>query len=177
MDLVAQAQQLRLDLLAVEASRVLSRADVPHALLKGPTTALWLYDEPRAYRDVDLLVPTSRAVRAAAVLADAGVAHPAAGRWGEEAEHSRLLVSPHGDELDLHVALPGTAPDGDRLWTALAPHVVPFPVPDTGVVPALDTPARVLVLALHALAAGPHETTPADDLRRARAQAPASDWA
>ena len=169
VDLTRVAQQIRLDLLAVHASRVLDAADIPHALIKGPTTARWLYDPPRDYRDVDLLVPRSRAADAVRALHAADVAHPTAGSLGEEASHSQLLLSPTGIELDLHVTLPSLplppANDPDRLWTALADHLVPFDIDATDI-PALDTPARYLVLALHALAS-PDSEQVREDLRRA----------
>ena len=63
-DLRVIAHQIRLDLLAVAASAALAADGVPNALLKGPTTARWLYDPPRPYRDVDLLVPCSQLDRA-----------------------------------------------------------------------------------------------------------------
>ena len=38
---------------------------MPHVILKGPSTARWLYDPPRAYRDVDVLVPPAFVQQAA----------------------------------------------------------------------------------------------------------------
>ena len=155
LDLAAAATQMRLDLLAVRASRALAQASVPHALIKGPTTARWLYDPPRSYRDVDILVPRSRAEDAVNTLVTADVAHPRAGGLGEEASHSHLLISPPGFELDLHVTLPSLSspPDGapDHMWRILSAHLEPFDI-DGADVPSLDAPARYLVLALHCLA-------------------------
>src|ERR1700749_375013 len=113
MDLVREANRLRLDLLSVQACDALAVAGIPHVLLKGPSTALWLYDPPRSYNDVDLMVPLSRVIEAAHALEAAGVASASAGRVGEEAEHSYLLISPEGFEVDVHISLPTVHPDGD----------------------------------------------------------------
>ena len=171
--LATEVQRLRLDVLAVDLSRSLAAAGVPHALLKGPTTATWLYPEGRPYRDVDLLVPASRL--SDAVRALAGAARPVA-RAFEESPHSQVLVSVEGFEVDLHVAPPGTSATGDdRWWDVLAPTLEPWEM-DVGTVPALGPAGRCLVLALHALNSGPTDTQAATDLRRAltRADAP---WA
>ena len=53
MDLVREANRLRLDLLSVRACDALSAAGIPHVLLKGPSTALWLWSTHlRSYNDV-----------------------------------------------------------------------------------------------------------------------------
>lgn len=171
---------MRLDRLAVDASACLQDAGVPHALLKGPTTAWWLYQPPRPYNDVDLLVPRSAVRRAERSLTAAGVATASAGRLGEEASHSLLMRTSAGLELDLHVTLP-MLPEAydraaaDRVWALLAGHVESFMMDDHRV-PAFDVPARCLVLALHALGNGPEDVQSLEDLRRARLHAPASAW-
>ena len=165
MDLAVEVQRLRLDALAVDLSRSLTAADVPHALLKGPTTAAWLYPDGRPYRDVDLLVPASRLPDAVRSLA--GSARPAA-RAFEESPHSQVLVSTEGFEVDLHVAPPGTSATDDTWWDLFAPTLEPWAM-DVGTVPALGPGARCLVLALHALNSGPSDAQAAADLRRALA--------
>lgn len=175
MDIVIEAMRLRLDVLAVEISQQLSNAAVPHALLKGPSTANWLYDPPRRYTDVDVLVPLSRVHDAVRALASSGVASARAGRIGEESEHSLLMLSAGGFEVDLHISLPTLAPDGDRLWNELDAHVVSLDL-GVGQVPALDVPARCLVLALHALNSGRTMEQPFEDLRRALDRVDESGW-
>lgn len=175
MDLATEAERLRLDLLAVAVSDRLTGGGVPHALIKGPSTANWLWTPPRRYRDVDVLVPLSRLDDAVATLAADGLATAAAGRVGEEAEHSLLLHSQDGFEIDLHISLPAVPPDGDRVWTALADHVVDLDL-GVGTLRALDEPGRCLVLALHALANPRVDSQPVDDLRRARAAAAPASW-
>lgn len=173
MDLAQESLRLRLDLLAVEVSQHFARAGIPHVLLKGPSTANWLYDPPRPYSDVDMLVPVSRAEAAVALLRAVGVAESVDGRVGEAASHSVLIRSPAGFQLDLHIALPTLQPDGDRIWNVLSAHVEPLDL-GVGSVPALDLAGRCLVLALHAL--NPDASQAAVDLRRARASANVEIW-
>ncbi|WP_338182172.1 nucleotidyltransferase family protein [Jatrophihabitans sp.] len=174
MDLPREATLLRLDQLAVLVDAALTSAAVPHALLKGASTTRWLYPEGRMHYDVDVLVPASRVSAAAGALAAAGLATSRSGAAGEEAEHSLLLHSPDGFEIDLHRSLP-SVPVSELVWTTLAPHVTTLAL-DVGVVTALDEPGRCLVLALHAAHSGPGEPGPAEDLRRARHQAAAESW-
>jgi hypothetical protein len=113
---------------------------------------------------------------ASAALEFAGVAVARAGGVGEEAEHSLLLSTDEGLELDLHVALPTMRPDGDRLWSVLADHVEPMEL-DVGSIPVLDVPGRCVVVALHALNSSTSIAQTADDLRLARAAATEEEWA
>lgn len=177
---VELAQQLRLDVLTREVCRTLAASGVPHALLKGPTTAAWLYDPPRAYRDVDVLLPASALDRAVAALVVAGIAAPSAGGLGEEAPHSQLLLTPAGLEVDLHISLPMLVPApgvSERVWRTLSSRVESFELMPGVPVPALDIPGRCLVLALHSLASGYDRDQVCEDLRRARDVATSEQWA
>jgi hypothetical protein len=174
MDLAGEVQRLVLDALAVDVAGCLERAGIPHVLLKGPSTALWLYDPPRSYGDVDVLVPLSRVSAVRTALESAGLAYARAGRVGEEAQHTLLMLSPAGREVDVHVSLPAVPPAGDRPWEVLAPHVEALDL-GIGTVPALDEAARCLILALHALGGEPCGRA-AEDLRRARAVATRDRW-
>ncbi|WP_158221161.1 nucleotidyltransferase family protein [Kineosporia sp. R_H_3] len=171
------ARQLRLDQVALRAIGALSDAAVPHALIKGVTTATWLYDPPRDYRDVDLLVPASRLGEAVNALVSNGVVVPVHGAPGEEAPHSLVLTTPRGAEVDLHVGLPALPPVGrsDRLWEVLASHISSFEVGGR-LVPALDVPARCVVLALHAVASGHLSAQVREDFRRAREVVTPGEW-
>ena len=175
MDLAGAAQRLRLDLDAVAVSASLTRAGVPHALLKGPSTSTWLYDPPRGYSDVDLLVPRSWVGRAVAALSHDGIATRSGGRVGEEAHHSLSMRTTSGFELDLHVSLPCVPVRGDLVWSTLAPHVAPLDL-GIGTVPALDEPGRCLVVALHALSTDGSLGQKVEDLRRASNVAAPSSW-
>ena len=175
MNLASEAQRLTLDVLAVDVSGCLQRAGIPHALLKGPSTAAWLYDPPRRYGDVDVLVPLSRVHQVRTVLESAGLAYARAGEVGEEARHSLLMLSPAEGEVDVHISLHAALPpDGDRIWEVLAPHVEALDL-GIGTVPALDEPARCLMLALHALAGRVSGRAP-EDLRRALAVTASDRW-
>ena len=174
--LLPLVRQLRLDHLAVTASRTLTAAGIPHALIKGPTTALWLYDPPREYRDVDLLLPLSQVGPAVKALVVDGVAEPGHAALGELAAHSLVVLAPGGAEIDVHVSLPGMrTPVGDGLWQALAPRVRPFGLGGHEV-PALDPVGRCLVIALHAVMSGGHDPQPLEDMRRARNALTDGQW-
>jgi hypothetical protein len=178
MDFPLIVEQMRLDALAVDASACLSRAGIPHALIKGPTTARWLYSPPRRYRDVDLLVPGSQANLAASSLLASGVAASVLGRVGEQASHALLLASPSDVELDLHVTLPLLQlerNDPDRAWRVLAQELEDISL-DGILVPSLNEPARCVVLALHALGERNLSAAPWEDLRRARSLVSAEVW-
>lgn len=174
VNLQSDVQRLVLDVLALDISRCLEQVGIPHALLKGPSTATWLYNPPRNYVDVDMLVPLSRVSEARAALESEGLAYARAGGIGEEAQHSLLMLSPAGREVDLHISPPGMPASGDRVWEVLAPHVEPLDL-GIGTVPALDEPARCLVLALHALANGPGGQA-RQDLRRALTATTRDRW-
>jgi len=174
MDLASEVRRLVLDVLAVDVAGCLERAGIPHVLLKGPSTAIWLYDPPRSYCDVDMLVPLSRISEVRTALESAGLAYARAGWVGEEAQHSLLMLSPAGREVDVHISLPAIPPAGDRAWEVLAPHVEPLDL-GIGTVSALDETARCLILALHALGSAPGGR-PAEDLRRARAVTTDDQW-
>ena len=178
MDLADIGQQMRLEALAVSVSGALSNAALPHAILKGPSTARWLYAPTRAFRDVDVLVPASRVADASATLERSGVARPDSGRLGEEASHAVVLHSSWGGEVDLHATLPLMTVDRhdpDRVWRALEPGLVDMHL-DTGSIPCLGIAGRCLVLALHALGNPDEHSIPVADLRRAVEQADAQDW-
>jgi Uncharacterised nucleotidyltransferase len=178
--LLLTAQQIRLDLVAVRVAKVLAGAEVPHALIKGVTTSRWLYDQPRRYGDVDVLVPQSRVGAASAALTGAGVATATAGLYGEAAAHSQLLITPDGAEVDLHGSLPGLngwgSREPDRLWSVLASDLTLIEL-DGVQVTALSLPSRCVVLGLHAVASARGSGQAAEDLRRARAQAGDEVWA
>ena len=170
---------LSLDVLALRVSRTLQSAAVPHTLIKGPTSARWLYDGSRPYLDVDLLVPASMLSRAVAELERAGIARRLAGAAGEEADHSLLMATPSGIQLDFHRSLPfvptGHGRSEDLVWQVLAEHLEDFELFDGEPVPALDEPGRCLVLVLHALTnqAGSQAD---EDLRLARTKAAPESW-
>jgi Uncharacterised nucleotidyltransferase len=175
VDAIETAQQLRIDATAKRVSEALTTAGIEHVFLKGPSTSFWLYDPPRAYRDVDVLVPDHDVHRAADGLARADVAHASAGGVGEEAPHSLLMLTDARVEVDVHIALPMMS-RSDGLWPILREHREPLLVGDT-TIPVLDLPGRCVVLALHALASADSTPQVVEDLRRAVQRASPAVWA
>lgn len=176
-DLEGVGRQLQLDLLTVQVSATLSHAALDHVVLKGVTTALWLYDPPRAYRDVDVLVAPQDIGAAIDALLGNGLCVSVASAVGEEAPHSVVVQSALGAEVDLHLTLPTLSAHGaDDVWRVLRDHREPFSV-DGRRIPALDVPARCVVLALHVVASGHLSERVREDLRRARSVAGAEEWA
>lgn len=168
---------MRLDQLAVTVSQVLTTLDIPHVLLKGPTTARWLYDPPRSYSDVDLLVPGRALSAAVSALESAGIARRTAGRPGEASSHAQQMRTPAGAEVDLHFGLPmmRALHDRDRCWEVLRPHLSSIEI-DGVEVPALDEVARCVVLSLHALSSLGRGQA-GEDLARAWKRVDAETWA
>lgn len=144
---------LALDSLAARAIEALSARGVDAILLKGPTTATWLYDDPLAhvYTDVDLLVPPDGEQVARRVLADdLGMQDHHAGVLGiYRPQHEVAFVSEAGT-VDLHVGLieqPAAA--AREAWSVLWARSHPFDLRGARV-PALDPVARALHVAMHA---------------------------
>lgn len=178
MDLGTVALQMKLDRIAVQVSRALAADGIPHALIKGVTTARWLYDPPRRYNDVDVLVPASTVNDAARCLVAAGVARIARDRLGHAAGHSWVLLTPDKFEVDLHVTLPGlNTPVGrrrDRVWDALSRQLSWMDLDGTQV-PVLSIPGRYVVLAMHLAASGPHNERVRIDFDMARRRVTTAD--
>lgn len=175
-DLATQAHNLRVDRVALDAGGCLSRAGIPYALIKGPTTSLWLYAPPRAYADVDLLVPASRLREAVDALHAGGIASGEMSGALDEIGHSVELRNAAGFEIDLHRSLPSLPANGDSLWEALAGHLVEFDL-GVGSLPALDEVGRCLTIAFHAVSGGGDLSRRWDDLKLAYAKVDARVWA
>ena len=145
------------ELLHAEVGYLLRQAGIPVLHIKGPTVALWLYDEgERPWGDVDVLVPPSLMDEALEVLlaADFGERDPGVNRH-TTADHAITLVhQPPGDrtswgaEVDVHDRFEGIEADPEwafeQLWRRREPdqlgHVdVWFP----------DLPTRALLIALN----------------------------
>ena len=169
---------LRLDQLAAEIVDALTRAGCDAVLLKGATTARWLYDDggERAYGDVDVLIDRAQAASVAEVLTPLGFRCVTG-----EAELPNLLYASNwmrrpGEFLDLHTSLPsadGLAPS--HLWEVLAEHQETWTLAGTPV-RVLDWQARAVVVVLHAIHHGPAGASPLEDLRRLLARLDHDDW-
>ena len=148
-------------------------AGVWAVLLKGPSTARWLYDEgeSRAYLDCDLLIAPASGEAAAGALQSLGYRRSFDDRsmpaWWRE--HAGVWVrDADGMTVDLHSALPGIGADGESAWSVLSTDT------DTVMVagyraPILALPARALHVVLHAAQHGVGWARPIADLERALA--------
>lgn len=129
VELWGVVHNMRVDLLTRNVSTAFAAAGIPHVLLEGPTTSSWLYEPPRAYADVDILLRLADMEKSRRVVTDRGLATVMGGGVGEEASHSLVMQAPSGIELDLHLALPMLKADtADTVWAVLQQHVVDFDI-------------------------------------------------
>ena len=172
LHVIATARALAADAACAEVVRAWQKRSIDSILLKGPTTAMWLYrDEPRAYNDSDLLVAPDRLADAEATLGELGFV-PAT---QPDAEHSNQWTrSADGSIIDLHSTIWGTTRPPHHVWNELQDWVEPYRI-GPATTRALRLPARALHLALHA-GQHPDVPKPREDLRRALKQVSLSDW-
>jgi hypothetical protein len=171
----------RIDKVTAECVRALDSAGVPQLLLKGPTTARWLYGdgEPRPYTDSDLLVPPALLARALATLKCLGFVDRMAGCLPEmDIGHAVTLYRTRPgcvDMVDVHRRLALVTDPPASVWEVLSRGAV-----DTVVAgQRMRMPGeggRCLVAALKVAQDGPSGTQGLEDLRRARQTASAAVW-
>jgi hypothetical protein len=141
-------------------------------LLKGPTTAEWLYrHEARGYQDADLLVSPGRLADAEEVLRELGFA--AAPEPDSEHAHPWLRSSDRS-VIDLHKTVWGPTRPPAQVWRELRHWTEPYrigPVTMHG----LGIPARALHIALHA-AQHRDVLSRRAELRRALARTTLAQW-
>jgi Uncharacterised nucleotidyltransferase len=176
--LAVAARRRLLDELAVRAVDCLRTAGVRAVVLKGPAVATWLYDEPRPYVDVDLLVAPETVDEAVESLSALGFSPTRPGPDVAEREqgwrNEQSLVGTFGSVVDLHHRLVGV-PSAARCWRVLSARTVDLDLPD-GTVPVLAPAARAAHLALHAAQSGPADRQALEDLRRGLAMLPEPLW-
>ena len=142
------------ELLHAEVAYALTQAGIPVLHIKGPTVALWLYEEgERPWGDVDVLVPPSRMHEALAVLAGRGMAE----RWAGVNRHTtedHAVTLAHtdpakgADEVDVHDRFPGLDADPERSFELLWRRREPAQLAHTDVwFP--DFSSRALLVALN----------------------------
>lgn len=170
---------LAVDSVTAEVMGALEDVGVECLLLKGPTVADWLYDDPaeRPYVDSDVLVSPD----------GVEAAHRTLRELGFEAEFGPL---PHTDMerppsypwrreafvVDLHETLPGAGADPGEVWAALSALTEEREVGGRQV--RVLRPAAVLTtIALHAAHHGPRLERPVTDVSRALARAGEGHWA
>lgn len=166
-----------IDRLTASIAGTLSDADIKPIVLKGATFARWLYpNEVRGYSDADLLVDPAEWERALDVVRALGFRDTLSGMAHPRMEsQSSWALSRNFEEVDLHATLSGLAAPPQDVWRVLRERVEEFHL-DGSPVLALDEPARVMHVALHA-AHHRGNNKWREDLRRAIATAPAHAWA
>ena len=164
---------MALDAAAVDVLGALQRAGARPVLLKGPSIARWLYDEPgeRVYVDIDVLVAPDAGPTASGTLEMLGFSYVVESWSSSVWVHRRSGVN-----VDLHTALLGTGLAPAPAFDALTRSVASLEL-DRGSVPVLETRARTLHVVLHAAQHGARERTSLEDLRRALARLPDEAWA
>ena len=142
------------ELLHAEVAYLLRTAGIPVLHIKGPTVALWLYEEgERPWGDVDVLVAPSRMHEALTVLAEHGLVERFVGVNRHTTEdHAITLARTDSeigfDEVDVHDRFPGIGADPERAFELLWRHREPAQLAHTGVwFP--DFTSRALLIALN----------------------------
>lgn len=160
----------------------LREAGVASVLLKGPSTAQWLYAPgERSYVDLDILIHPDDAARADAVLKELGYSDPRKGALPEELDDHSWTYRPSGgwdgrrSEVDLHYSLNGVPVPPAQVWRELSEHTTPLSLAG-GTVTALDEVGRALVLVLHAGRDVLRKRQSFEDLRRLVAALPEQAW-
>lgn len=169
-----------LDLVTAEVIVAMRVEQIRCIVLKGPSIAHWLYDEPdrRRYVDSDLLVPPSQLHASEEVLIrlgfqrepgdeDPAVPGPHHGHhWRRSADSARV---------DLHWTLAGVGAPPFEVWQAMEEHATVLPI--AGI--EADVPDRVataVIVCLHAAWHGREHAQPQEDLARALAHFEIDVW-
>lgn len=169
---------LAVDAVSLEVAEALGNAGVDTLLLKGPSIATWLYEDPatRSYTDSDLLVDPERMAAARATLAALGfqpefgpLAHP-----GMESPPSQPWRRDRF-AVDLHATLAGATVEAREVWTVLRAGATEQSVGGRALL-VLGETERLAHIALHAGHHGPAVERPVEDLRRALARIEIDGW-
>jgi len=172
--IVTAARVLRVDSVTAEVVTAMRRAGIRPLLLKGPSTAAWLYGDgaARPYGDTDLLVAPKAYRPAGDVLRGLGFRSRA---YAWEPDSQAWLRRADASLVDLHCTLIGAFAPRDKVWKELAAHTDTLRVGGIDVeVPRI--PARALHIALHAAQHGDDYQQPSEDLGRAIRLANEKTW-
>lgn len=173
------ARNLAVDVVTAEVTTALRMADIPCLLLKGPSTARWLYgaDERRSYSDCDLLVPPTRIGRAGEVLSQMGFRREIEGEITNDVpRHAHGWERPRdGGAVDLHQTLPFVRVSPQSAWATLSEDAETMTIAGASV-KVLRPPARAFHVALHAAQHGASFAQPVSDLGRALDRVPLEVW-
>ncbi len=164
-----------LDAATAQAVIALRAASVRSILLKGPSVARWLYEDPgrRPYSDIDLLVSAADREGAERVLAERDFARLPFEAPGGQAQVWALDGTPVS--VDLHVTLVGVGASDERAWSELSADTEELEVGGT-CVEVLGEEVRALYLALHAAQHGTLMQQPLQDLERGLRRLPEELW-
>ncbi|MDP9165188.1 MAG: nucleotidyltransferase family protein [Actinomycetota bacterium] len=158
---------MRLEREAVRVTSSLTANGVPSLVFKGPVLQHWLYGaQPRPYRDIDVLVPSSRFEAARQVVESLGYQDAQQGlARSERSEHALTMVQSSGLVVDLHRTLQGATASGDGIWEVLSRDIGYLDLL-AGSIPICSRPVQAAVCVLHAAQHGREESKPLEDLRR-----------
>lgn len=174
----AAIASLSVDHTTAELFEALDAAGVPALLLKGPSVARWLYEDPnkRPYGDTDVLVPLERESDAEAVLRSLGFkAAPGTGEPDPEGVAVNHIWSRGSETVEIHVTLVGVRAPRDAVWSALSSDAESLRVGGRDVAVG-RTAVRALHLVLHAAQHGRAAAKPLEDLRRGLERVPEVVW-
>ncbi len=175
----ATARRLRIDALTVEVVLAFEEAGTRPILLKGASTARWLYAEfhERSYVDCDLLVAPTQRAAAERVLRELGfdiaLGDDDTPGWRQPAH--KWVRADDAAHVDLHRTLAGLRVSDAEAWTVLSRDTETIVV-GAAEVAVLATPLRALHLALHAAQHGAKARKPLADLERALARTSLAVW-
>jgi len=172
--IVTAARVLRVDSVSAEVITAMRRVDIRPLLLKGPSTAAWLYGDAvaRPYVDTDLLVAPAAYRRAGGVLRELGFRSRA---YAWESDSQAWLRRSDASLVDLHCTLIGASAPSDKVWKELTAQTDELRVGGIDV-EVLPVPARTLHIALHAAQHGAEHQKPSEDLARALRLADEGTW-
>jgi Uncharacterised nucleotidyltransferase len=172
--ILSTALVLRVDGVTREVVTAMRDAGIRTVLLKGPSTAAWLYggNAARPYGDSDLLVAPGSYPKAGDVLRELGFC-PVADLWHSDSQE--WLRSSDASCVDLHRSLIGVLASPQTVWDELARETETLGVGGIEV-EVLRIPARALHVALHAAQHGVEAGRPREDLTRALRLADERVW-
>jgi hypothetical protein len=171
---------MALDSALAKVVAALARRGVHPLLLKGPSFARWLYDDPteRPYGDIDLLIAPAEFEAAQRVVSELGFApaRPPVKARETPGHHEVWRSSGNADlRLELHRTVPLVAAAPSLLWRRFSEEAETLGVAGAQVkVPG--EAARALMVALHAAQHGAGVTKPRSDLDRALARVEPVVW-
>jgi len=171
------ATNLVIDAATARLFRLLRSHRVDAILLKGPSFARWLYDEPhhRTYVDIDVLVAPDDVDDIDRVLVGAGYARLWVELPHDRPWYARSYRSPEGVVVEAHRNIPGIDLAAEAVWPVLATRTAEMSVGEE-TVRVFDEAARVMHVVLHAWHHDGTRAQAVEDVRRARGVVREETW-